>query len=64
MQCNRVSAKDLSFSPEINSCSSDPCKNGGSCNIVVGASYVCGCKSGYFGKHCESKVHYVYNSTD
>ncbi|XP_048579921.1 neurogenic locus notch homolog protein 1 isoform X13 [Nematostella vectensis] len=40
---------------EFETCSSKPCKNGGTCREVNGA-YSCTCKSGFTGKNCEQDV--------
>ncbi|GFS98230.1 hypothetical protein TNCV_944151 [Trichonephila clavipes] len=36
----------------VDLCSNNPCQNGGSCEIK-GASFMCQCKSSYFGQNCE-----------
>jgi hypothetical protein len=39
--------------PDINECSTDPCKNGGTCNDLVNA-YECECVTGYEGSNCDN----------
>ncbi|KAH3730367.1 hypothetical protein DPMN_056351, partial [Dreissena polymorpha] len=40
----------------INECTtSNPCRNGGSCNNAVG-SYTCACNPGYSGTNCSTDV--------
>ncbi|XP_031560802.1 uncharacterized protein LOC116296840 [Actinia tenebrosa] len=40
---------------DVLKCSSSPCQNGGTCSFVdCSDSFVCSCKPGYTGKHCET----------
>ena len=52
--------KNISFSPDVDICSSNPCENDGICNVNHSTNYLCSCKSGYFGTHCESKFKFPY----
>jgi len=39
-----------------NSCFTNPCLNGGKCQVVssyTGVSYTCSCASGYYGNNCQ-----------
>ena len=38
---------------DINECSSNPCRNGGTCRDGVN-SYTCNCVTGYNGVHCQT----------
>lgn len=40
------------FSADINECSVNRCKNGGTCENTPG-SFVCRCPPGWTGQHCE-----------
>jgi len=62
MQCHHVH-KDISFSPDVDICSSNPCENDGICNINHATNYICSCKSGYMGTHCESKFKFPHWDT-
>ena len=42
----------ICLSSDINDCSNEPCKNGGTCTDGVD-SYTCTCDAGYTGKNCE-----------
>jgi hypothetical protein len=43
------------FRLDINECSSDPCKNGGTCKDLVNA-YECTCAAGYDGDNCDNST--------
>ena len=42
------------FEVQINQCASSPCINGAQCFNLVN-SYVCNCKSDYYGTNCQLK---------
>ena len=44
--------------PQIcsNSCSSNPCLNGGTCSELAPQSYTCSCAEGYTGENCQSEI--------
>ena len=51
----------LSVSP--NPCSSNPCKNGATCNKMTDTEYTCSCRDGFYGPNCEkSKFVHIYVS--
>ena len=39
----------------LNECSSNPCKNGATCNDYLGY-YACSCESGFTGVNCEENI--------
>lgn len=41
----------------IDSCSTAPCQNGGTC-YTSAADYLCRCKNGYSGKNCQTGKNY------
>ena len=41
---------------EIDECKSNPCKNNGTCNSLVG-SYNCTCQMGFTGKYCHLNIY-------
>ena len=47
---------------DINECSPDPCKNGGTCVDLVG-SYRCNCKTGYSGDDCETGLNLTFSNS-
>ena len=49
---------------DINKCSSNPCKNGGTCvNAHEVGRYRCNCKSGFTGPTCNTGNHCHCNAT-
>ena len=42
---------------EIDECSPNPCKNGGSCTYLVNG-FSCSCVAGYTGEYCTSGVYH------
>ena len=42
----------------VNSCTNQPCKNGGTCTVTGEGTYSCKCAEGYYGDSCE-KGNYV-----
>lgn len=40
---------------DVNECSSNPCKNHGTCTNTLGG-YVCSCHNGYTGPNCETDI--------
>ena len=54
---NRI---DHQFTLDIDECSPNPCKNGGTCTDGLN-SYSCSCQVGYEGDNCEiSKLYFFY----
>ena len=45
--------RDLSFVPDIDDCTPDACKNGGTCTDGVN-TFSCACSAGYTGDKCET----------
>ena len=46
--------------PDIDECSSDPCKHGGNCTNLIN-QYNCTCVEGYTGLDCETGWFHVLN---
>lgn len=47
-------AESEKASQQVDACGSDPCENGGSCNVHDDEA-VCACPVGFTGKHCEER---------
>ena len=46
---------------EINACSPNPCKNGGSCTDLVNG-FSCSCVAGYTGEDCSSGMYHILHT--
>jgi len=44
---------DFVSSIVVDACASEPCKNGGICTLSGKQDYVCDCRTGFSGTHCE-----------
>ena len=53
---------NFSFVISVDICSSSPCLNNGSCVINGPTGYLCTCRPGYSGTHCESKKYISFKS--
>lgn len=40
-------------------CGSNPCQNGGSCEVMQGSGYICTCTSRFSGIYCEQGMMYL-----
>ena len=67
-QSNEVLHRDIPYSrwiSDINDCTSNPCRNGGTCIDGINNSYACTCLPGWTGLTCEtSKAGLILNFLD
>ena len=52
----QILCKNVMFSDEVDSCSPDPCKNGGTCSEDAGGQASCSCPSGFTGSTCGNQL--------
>uniref|UniRef100_A0A8C1VE31 FAT atypical cadherin 1a n=1 Tax=Cyprinus carpio TaxID=7962 RepID=A0A8C1VE31_CYPCA len=49
-------APGCSLAPPVQSCSSNPCTNGGTCSSLPNGGYFCKCTAAFMGTHCEVTI--------